>query len=164
MKTKMILFVWVVLAISGGIVWMAAHHSPASTADASGRKVLYYTCAMHPWVRESKPGPCPVCGMNLTPIYANESGMAETNSNANSGMVMLEPESISTINVQTEMVANRPVRRMLHLSGQIVGNSWQAAWFEFTAYQHDLAWLKIGQTLRVIVEGVPDKIFTAQIK
>src|SRR5271170_4530355 len=107
MKTKMILFVLVVLAISGGIVWMAAHHPPASTADANGRKALYYTCAMHPWVRESKPGPCPVCGMNLTPVYANRSGMADTNSN--SGMVTLEPESISTINVQTDLVERRPL-------------------------------------------------------
>jgi hypothetical protein len=163
MKTKMIFFVLVVLAISGGIVWMAAHHSSASTADASGRKVLYYTCAMHPWVRESKPGPCPVCGMNLTPIYANESGgVAETNSN--SGMVTLEPESISTINVQTDLVERRPVSRRLHLSGEIVGNSWAAAWFEFTAYERDLQWLKIGQTFEVIVSSAPDKIYHAQIK
>jgi len=162
MKAKMILFVLVVLAISGGIFWMAAHHQSASMTDASGRKALYYTCSMHPWVRESKPGPCPVCGMNLTPVYANESGMTDTNSN--SGMVTLEPDSISTINVQTDSVESRPVRRTLHLSGQIVGNSYQAAWFEFTVYQRDLEWLKIGQTLNVFVTGVPDKTFTAQIK
>jgi len=100
MKTKMILFVLVVIAIGTGIVWIPARH--LSATESGGRKVLYYTCAMHPWVRESKPGQCPVCGMNLTPIYANESGMAETNSNANSGMVTLEAESISTINVQTD--------------------------------------------------------------
>lgn len=156
----MILFVLVVFAISGGIIWMAAHHSPASTANANGRKVLYYTCAMHPWVRESKPGQCPVCGMNLTPVYANESGVAETNS----GMVTLEPDSISTINVQTDLVERRPVRHMLHLSGEIAGNSWAAAWFEFTAYERDLQWLKIGQTFDVSVSSAPDKIYHAQIK
>jgi membrane fusion protein, copper/silver efflux system len=109
MKSKMILFVLVVIAISAGIVWIPARHLSAVTSD--GRKALYYTCAMHPWVRESKPGPCPVCGMELTPIYANKDGIAETNS----GMVTLEPESISTINVQTDLIARRPVRRMLHL-------------------------------------------------
>ena len=72
MKTKMILFVLVVVAISAGIVWIPARH--LSTVASDGRKALYYTCAMHPWVRETKPGPCPVCGMNLTPIYANEGG------------------------------------------------------------------------------------------
>lgn len=159
MKTKMILFVLVVIVISAGIVWIPARH--LSAVASGGRKVLYYTCAMHPWVRENKPGPCPVCGMNLTPIYANESGgIAETNS----GMVTLEPESISTINVQTEIAANRPVRRMLHLSGEIVGNSWTTAWFEFTAYERDLQWFKVGQTFNVSVSSAPDKIYHAQIK
>src|SRR5471032_550707 len=104
MKTKMILFVLVVVAISADIVWIPVRHLPA--VASGGRKALYYTCAMHPWVRETKPGPCPVCGMELTPIYANESGIAENNS----GMVTLEPESISTINVQTDLVARRQVR------------------------------------------------------
>jgi hypothetical protein len=159
MKTKMILFVFVVLAISAGIVWIPARH--LSAVASGGRKALYYTCAMHPWVRENKPGPCPICGMELTPIYSNEGGgIAETNS----GMVTLESESISTINVQTEMATNRPVRRMLHLSGEIVGNSWQVAWFEFTAYERDLQWLKIGQTFNVSVSSAPDKIYHAQIK
>jgi hypothetical protein len=162
MKTKMILFVLVVIAIGAGIVWIPARHLSATASG--GRKVLYYTCAMHPWVRESKRGQCPVCGMNLTPIYANESGMAETNSNANSGMVTLESESISTINVQTDVATNRPVRRTLHLSGEIVGNSSSSAWFEFTAYERDLQWLKVGQTFNVIVSSAPGKIYHAQIK
>jgi hypothetical protein len=159
MKMKMILFLLVVIAISAGIVWIPARH--LSAVASGGRKALYYTCAMHPWVRESKPGPCPVCGMELTPIYSNEGGgIAETNS----GMVTLESESISTINVQTEMAANRPVRHMLHLSGEIVGNSWQVAWFEFTAYERDLQWLKVGQSFNVSISSAPDKIYHAQIK
>src|SRR5271168_4333285 len=121
MKSKMISFVVVVLAVSAGIVWIAAHLSLApNAATPGGRKALYYTCSMHPWVRESKPGPCPVCGMDLTPVYPAESGgTADTNS----GMVTLEPDSISTINVQTDLVERRPVRRTLHLAGEIAGNS-----------------------------------------
>jgi hypothetical protein len=200
MKMKMILLVLVVLAVSGGIVWMATHHPSAATADANGRKVLYYTCSMHPWVRESKPGPCPVCGMNLTPVYEQsgaQSGVrkikfyqstmkpGETSptpakdsmgmdmtpvyednedTNLEKGMVTLESESISAMNVQTDLVERRPVRRMLHLAGEITGNSWTAAWFEFTVYERDLQWLKIGQTFDVSVSSAPDKIYHAQIK
>lgn len=164
MKTKMIFPALVVLAISAGIVGIAARHSLMPTAATSdGRKALYYTCSMHPWVRESKPGECPVCGMNLVPIYANgNTNMSETNSS--SGMVTLESKSISTINVQTDLVERRPVRRMLHLAGEITGNSQQAAWFEFTAYERDLAWLKVGQTFQIIVPSTPGKTYTAQIK
>jgi hypothetical protein len=162
MKSKIFFLAIVVLAGGAGVGWIVSRPSSAPNAvAAAGRKVLYYTCAMHPWVRESKPGPCPVCGMNLTPVFANEGGVAETNSAP--GTVTLEAESISAINVQTEMATNRPVRRTLHLSGAIVGNSWTAAWFEFTAYERDLQWLKVGQTFNVSVPSAPQKIYRAQI-
>lgn len=166
MKPKLILFAVIVLLGAAGILWIPAHNLYASSvASPGGHKTLYYTCSMHPQVRESKPGSCPICGMNLTPVYASESNATmATNSGAASGDVTLESESISTINVQTDLVERRPVRRTIHLSGQITGNSWTAAWFEFTAYQRDLEWLKIGQTLEVSVAGVPDKTFTAKIE
>jgi hypothetical protein len=165
MKSKMIFFVVIALVVTAGIAWIATRRTYApNTATFGGRKVLYYTCAMHPWVKENKPGPCPVCGMNLTPIFANESGVTDTNANANLGMVTLESESISTINVQTEMATNRPVRHIVHLSGEMVSNSSSAAWFEFTVYERDFQWFKIGQTFNVNVSSAPDKIYHAQIK
>ena len=33
----------------------------------------YYTCTMHPWVHSKKPGTCPVCAMDLVPVYKNKS-------------------------------------------------------------------------------------------
>jgi hypothetical protein len=162
MKHKIVLILLIAAVVGAGAMWVGKNHPPASaTAASSGRKILYYTCAMHTWVRENKPGPCPVCGMELTPVYTNESGgIAETNP----GIVTLEPDSISTINVQTDPVQRQPVRRTLHLSGEITGNSWTAAWFEFTAYERDLQWIKAGQTFNVSVASAPGKIFHAQIK
>lgn len=29
---------------------------------------FYYTCSMHPEIKESEPGKCPICGMNLTKV------------------------------------------------------------------------------------------------
>jgi Cu+-exporting ATPase len=37
----------------------------SSTAGASGTKTAVYTCSMHPEVRQSEPGKCPKCEMNL---------------------------------------------------------------------------------------------------
>jgi multidrug efflux pump subunit AcrA (membrane-fusion protein) len=201
MKLKLILTVLVVLAVSGGIVWTVTHRSPASAAASSaGRKILYYTCSMHTWVREHKPGPCPICGMKLVPVYEPSSAqtserkikfyrstmnLGETNptpakdsmgmdmtpvyednenTNLEKGTITLGSESISAINVQTDSVEHRPVRRTLHFAGEITGNSWTAAWFEFTAYERDLQWLKIGQTFDVRVLSAPDKIYHAQIE
>lgn len=33
----------------------------------------YYTCSMHPQVREDKPGKCPICHMNLTKVTIDKS-------------------------------------------------------------------------------------------
>jgi multidrug efflux pump subunit AcrA (membrane-fusion protein) len=166
MKTKWILLLVVALAIGAGAYWLEKHPSsqPSATA-ADARTPLYYTCSMHPWVHESKPGPCPVCGMNLTPIYATgTSHETQTNTDADAGMVTLEPDSISIVNVQTDLVEHQPVRHTIHLSGEISYNSSQAAWFEFTIYQRDLQWLKSDQTLDVGVTGITDQTFTAKIK
>lgn len=35
------------------------------------QEVVYYTCSMHPQVREDKPGKCPICHMNLTKVQHN---------------------------------------------------------------------------------------------
>src|SRR5579863_890602 len=143
MKMKIFLMIALV-AVVGGVVWFASRPAP----DSAGRKVLYYTCSMHPSVKEDKPGPCPICGMNLTPVYAKESGAA-AETNAPAGLVTLGAESISVIHVQTDTVERRPLRRTLHLAGEISWNSQTAAWFEFIAYERDLQWLKIGQVLEV---------------
>jgi Cu(I)/Ag(I) efflux system membrane fusion protein len=37
----------------------------------SGRKILYYVDAMHPWYKSDKPGIAPDCGMKLVPVYAD---------------------------------------------------------------------------------------------
>jgi len=34
--------------------------------------VDYYTCTMHPWVHSKKPGKCPVCAMDLVPVFKNK--------------------------------------------------------------------------------------------
>jgi membrane fusion protein, copper/silver efflux system len=44
--------------------------------ETDKRKVLYYQCSMHPDVKSDKPGKCPICGMDLNPIYAEESAPA----------------------------------------------------------------------------------------
>lgn len=42
---------------------MHQHHAP----DAHGVKTGIYTCPMHPEIRQSGPGNCPICGMALEP-------------------------------------------------------------------------------------------------
>ena len=41
---------------------------PAAGAREDPDAVAYWTCPMHPHVREHGPGPCPECGMDLVPV------------------------------------------------------------------------------------------------
>ena len=50
-----------------------AEHGPlVPVVDEETKKILYWTCVMHPTVRASDPGLCPVCSMELIPVYEGE--------------------------------------------------------------------------------------------
>jgi hypothetical protein len=161
MKPKTLLLVLFVAAASATAAWFAARQQPAppatAPAAAAGRKVLYYQSPMHPWIKSDKPGKCPICGMNLVPVYEN-------GESTNTGFgLKLNADSVNVANVQTATVARQPFVRTLRVAGSISANSW-TAWFEFTAYSRDLVWLKIGQTIEVTVPSAPGKVYSAQIK
>jgi multidrug efflux pump subunit AcrA (membrane-fusion protein) len=161
MKAKTILtIILLAAAVGAGAWWVISHQTPAApqTAAAPGRKILYYQSSMHPWIKSDKPGKCPICGMDLVPIYADTAGTNLT------GGITLNPDSVTALHVQTDTVARRPLRHTLRVAGVISVNSWTTTWFTFDAYQRDLPWFKVGQTVEVTVPSLPGKTFAAQIK
>jgi membrane fusion protein, copper/silver efflux system len=62
MKTK-IIFSLLVLAAS--MFWLCSETSAAPATN----DVDYYTCTMHPSVHSKTPGKCPICNMDLVPVY-----------------------------------------------------------------------------------------------
>ena len=42
--------------------------APAISGAASGAEEVEYTCPMHPEIRQTGPGACPICGMALEPV------------------------------------------------------------------------------------------------
>jgi Cu(I)/Ag(I) efflux system membrane fusion protein len=74
MKMKMILIAVMAAALGGTAGWFAPHQLMSAGAATAGRKILYYTCPMHPSVKSDKPGDCPICGMKLQPAYADATG------------------------------------------------------------------------------------------
>jgi len=127
-------------------------------AETSGRKVLYYQSSMHPWIKSDRPGKCPICGMNLVPVYDN----GET-THTSLGL-QLDSNSVSVANVQSTTVQRQQLVRSLMVAGDISTNPRQAAFFEFTAYASDLAWLKVGQTVEATLPSWPGTTYQAKIK
>jgi len=69
----------------GGGYWIRGWRSPDAAAhvhehDAQPQaaakeeaKVQWWTCSMHPQIKQPKPGRCPICGMELIPLKENAS-------------------------------------------------------------------------------------------
>jgi len=60
--------------LGSSALWVATDRAVAGGNASASRKVLYYTCPMHPSVKAEKPGACPICGMNLVPVYDTQGG------------------------------------------------------------------------------------------
>jgi hypothetical protein len=73
MKTKLIMLT-AAAVLGATALWLATPQQlNATETNAVSRKILYYTCPMHPLIKSDKPGDCPQCGMVLRPVCANAS-------------------------------------------------------------------------------------------
>jgi RND family efflux transporter MFP subunit len=66
-----------------------------SHEEESGGDHQYYTCGMHPWVVQPRPGQCPICGMDLVPLDPAKF----------SGQVTIDPVVSQNIGVRVEKVS-----------------------------------------------------------
>ena len=79
MKTKLIITAILAVAIGTAAGWYASHQTAlANVTAAADGKILYYICPMHPNIHYNHPGDCPICGMKLQPVYANETNAPVT--------------------------------------------------------------------------------------
>ena len=88
--------------------WFAGPETqPAAAADEN---VSHWTCSMHPEVRQSGPGKCPVCGMDLVPV---------TRAQAESDDVAVDPGRQQRLGIRTGTVELRPVAAEVRAVGRV---------------------------------------------
>ena len=75
----------------------ATGQTPAGDPD----DVAYWTCSMHPSVKDSGPGTCPICAMDLTPVTVRE---------RDEGLLMVDEHRRQLINLRTVRVQKAPLR------------------------------------------------------
>jgi len=82
------------------------------THTVQARKATIWTCSMHPQIRMTKPGKCPICGMDLIPLV--QGGAVE-----DSGAIHFTKEAAALANVQTTVVSRQQPVKELRLYGKL---------------------------------------------
>lgn len=101
MKTKIIILTLVFLI--GGISLVAYFkNAPSHTIVQQDKKISYWTCPMHSQVHKDGPGSCPICGMNLVPVFA------EATHEANETGVLITPDKGRLIGLGTIQIEQMP--------------------------------------------------------
>lgn len=77
---KILLLLVLALVFAAAGLWYAQSRAPhrhelTRATDAQGQ--VYYTCPMHPQVRQDEPGNCPICGMRLSRRAEPAAALAE---------------------------------------------------------------------------------------
>lgn len=125
MKTKLPWMLTILLAIALVAVLTQAAWTPTPPAAAvaavaaAPKQILYWVDPMHPAYRSNKPGKAPDCGMDLTPVYAEQTATAAPSNVDGYANVKLTPERQQRIGVQTGLVELREVGRAVRTVGRI---------------------------------------------
>lgn len=77
-----------------------------------------YTCSMHPQIRQKGPGRCPICGMELTLVNAQENSSAAA-APAAAAAVQLMPAQEAAAGVQTTEAGPHDMARKVAIFGEI---------------------------------------------
>lgn len=78
---------------------------PASTTD---KEITYWTCPMHPQVKQDGPGLCPICNMDLVPVYKEEGNR-----------ISVDPAKGKLLGLKSQAVSVEPVDKVIRLSAKV---------------------------------------------
>ncbi len=127
-KTK---FIWIFILLIPLLIFSFYACSKKEKAESGSvlrdsKKIEYYTCSMHTFIHESKPGNCPICGMKLVPVYSEAESQPSTPQTESApakipGMssVRLSNEKQQLIGVTTALVERRMLTREIHAAGRV---------------------------------------------
>ena len=97
---------------------LTGEHQIVAVRDEGGN-IEYWTCTMHPSVRMTEPGTCPICAMDLVPVMRSSAVSSDDFSDsgdliaADPSTFLVDPRRQQLINVQTAVVEARPLEKVI---------------------------------------------------
>jgi len=71
--------------------------------------IKYWTCSMHPSVHADKTGKCPICGMDLIPVYQGSENL-----------IKIDSEKVEMLGIKTEPAEKRHLIKRISLPARVV--------------------------------------------
>lgn len=96
----------------GSLFFQGPEAIPESEAQQNAKDQAVWTCSMHPQIRKSEPGDCPICGMDLVPL---EAGAEVLDAQA----VSMSPTAMQLAQVQTLTVGSAQLAKSIRLNGKV---------------------------------------------
>ena len=120
MKNKKQLFIYTAMIIGGIIIgWLIFgggkkdSSSQLSSDNNLEKQATIWTCSMHPQIRQSKPGKCPICGMDLIPLNSGNDENTEFN------ITRMSESAMKIADVQTTIVQKSSTGKEIRLTGKV---------------------------------------------
>jgi Cu(I)/Ag(I) efflux system membrane fusion protein len=120
MKTdkKTIIIVISTLALGLLLGWLIFGGSESKTTDEHQHETevageTIWTCSMHPQIRQSEPGDCPICGMDLIPLED------ENDSDIDPMAISMSATAMQLASVSTAMVGAIDPVKSVRLNGKV---------------------------------------------
>lgn len=114
---------FLLLAVATGAYMAGAWQGPRDTtaaASATGPRVAYYHCPMHPSYKSDKPGTAPCCGMELEPVMS-DAALPALVAHAPTA-IAVTPDQQQAIGVNVAAVREEAVSDHLRLFGLVAAD------------------------------------------
>ncbi|MEZ5016036.1 MAG: efflux RND transporter periplasmic adaptor subunit [Flavipsychrobacter sp.] len=101
-----------VIGVLLGGLFFGSNNKPAQETNTQEAELAIWTCTMHPQIRKTEPGLCPICGMEL--VSLNREG-----SDVGSSEVRMTPTAMQLANVQTSIVKRQKPVKEIRMNGKV---------------------------------------------
>lgn len=92
------------------LILLVAAGCKSKTTTAAADPDIYYTCSMDPQVKEHKPGKCPICKMELTPVKKMNGALDE---------IELSEQQVQLGNIHADTIRNGTIGDKLVLTATL---------------------------------------------